>query len=69
MKKGTFRTMLSRMECDKIVRGIFNREVQNPLLARSKLTLTEAEDLLIAAETGARDVHGMQQHDKPVTAE
>ncbi|XP_050033607.1 uncharacterized protein [Dermacentor andersoni] len=59
--KSNFWTMLNRLLRDRIVCGIRSSEVQRALLSHPKLTLQEAENIVLAAEAAGHGVQLMKQ--------
>ncbi|XP_075535210.1 uncharacterized protein LOC142570755 [Dermacentor variabilis] len=59
--KCNFGAMLKRLLRDRIVCGIHCRDVQKALLFHPKLTLQEAENIVLAAEAGRQGVQLMKQ--------
>lgn len=64
-----FGEMLDRMLRDRIVCGIRSVETQRALLARPKLTLQEAENIVLAAEAAGLDAKLMKAPDVKVEPE
>lgn len=64
-----FGEMLDRMLRDRIVCGIRSVETERALLARQKLTLQEAENMVLAAEAAGQDAKVMKAPDKKVEPE
>ncbi|XP_049274248.1 uncharacterized protein K02A2.6 [Rhipicephalus sanguineus] len=61
--KCNFGDMLDRMLRDKIVCGIRSTELQKALLCRSRLTLKEAESMVLASEAAGQGIRLMKNVD------